>query len=205
MRALDLYGLSREAARRQDEPTTAALRGLFRRGQRLAAGGAGRGAGARRAGVLPVRPADRALDAGGFDRRAEADGAAADRQGRARDAARRAVAAPCRPSGCATSCPSAERADHGRCRSSRQVFPARRAVRRGTAERQAARPGAAGGPRRRLERLRGDGQPHGGRRAAARHRSASAADRAVDLDAGADGSGRGAGDGRRRSPAFRRC
>ena len=59
-----------------------------------------------------------------------------------------------------------------------------------------ARSGGAAGARRRVERLRGDGAADGGRRAAARHRPAPGLERAVDLDAGADGPARGAGDGR---------
>ena len=67
-----------------------------------------------------------------------------------------------------------------------------------------ARPAAAAGARRRVERLRGHGAADGGRRAAARHRPAPGAERALDLDAGADGPRRGAGDGRRRSRGSRR-
>ena len=61
---------------------------------------------------------------------------------------------------------------------------------------QPARPGAAPRAGRRLERLRGDGPAHGRRRAAAGHRPAPGAERAVDLDAGRHEPGGRPGDGR---------
>ena len=74
-------------------------RGLFRRGQRLDAGGAGGGARARGAGVLPVHPGDRPVAARQLDRGAEAHGAADDRQGGDGDAQRASLSLGCRRSG----------------------------------------------------------------------------------------------------------
>ena len=106
MRALDLYGLARRSVEAQSEATRVALDayadGVNAWLKVVQAEALGRGA----PEFFLFDAHDRALDPGGFDRGAEADGAAADRQGRARDAARPAVAAACRPSGCATSCPT---------------------------------------------------------------------------------------------------
>ena len=158
---------------------------------------------ARGAGVLPLLAGHLALDAGRFDRGAEAHGAADDRQGGDGDAARAAVAGAA--AGAAARHPAgfAERAADGAAAVLR-ALPRREggAGRRGGAK--PARPAAAAGARRRLERLRRHGAADGGGRAAPRHRPAPRPERAVDLDAGADGPRRGAGDGRRRSRGSRR-
>ncbi len=70
--------------------------------------------------------------------------------------------------------------------------------------RAALRSAAAAGARRGLQRLCGHRPADGRRRADPCHRSAPGAERALDLDAGADGSRRRAGDGRAPFPGSRR-
>ena len=122
-------------------------RGLCRRGERLAQAGADRRARARGAGVLPVLAGHLALDAGQFDRGAEAHGAADDRQGGDGDAARAAVAGAA--AGAAARHPAgfAQRAADGAAAVLR-ALPRRRRRRRSSRRREA-----------RSTRCRGRGSP----------------------------------------------
>ena len=113
----------------------------------------------RRAGILPLSAADRALDGGGFDRDGQAAGAAADRPARAGGAPRPGLAAG--PRGAAARHPArgARPRHHGAARifgavprpcdagADRRRRPGRMAVPRGRAPRTPGRRGRRAGPR----------------------------------------------------------
>ena len=104
MRALDLYGYARQAVAYQTDDARAALEAYADGVNAWLKVVQTRRARPRGAGVLPLLAGHLALDAGQFDRGAEAHGAADDRQGGDGDAARRGSRSRCRRSGCATSC-----------------------------------------------------------------------------------------------------
>ena len=154
MRALDLYGLAREAAGRQTRRRRAALEAYSDGVNAWMRVVQQRGARARRAGVLPLHPGDRPLAAGRLDRGAEADGAADDRQGGAGDAARQPVAAAAARAAERHPAAVAQRAADGAAASSPSSSPSCRRAPLVEAARHPLDPLPRAAARRRLERLR---------------------------------------------------
>ena len=197
MRALDLYGYARQAVAVQTTAGAGRARGLCGRRERPPQAGAETGAGAGGAGVLPVLAGHRALDSGRLDRGAEALRAPAHRQGGNGDAPGAALAGAAAGAAARHPAGRAQCARHGAAgllghlpgRSpERAGQPARRGA---EPARPAAAPRAGGG----LERLRGERAADHRRRAAPGERPPPGPERALDLDAGANGPRSRAGDG----------
>ena len=205
MRALDLYGLARAGGAAADRRRPGGARGLCRRGERLAAGWCSSEALGRGApefflftpDIAPWTPAD-SIAVQKLMALQMTDKAAMETLRGAAVAGAAAGAAARHPAG------FAQRAGDGAAAVLRAVpgrAPGGRwSRRRGNPLDPLPRPGLAGAS----NAFAAMGRRTAGGRAAAGHRPAPGAERAVDLDAGADGPRRGAGDGRRRSRASRR-
>ena len=162
MRQLDLYGLAAPGGRRADRRDPRRARRLFRRGQRLAPRRPGGGARPRRARVLPLHPGDRPW--------VPADSIAVQKllalqmtDKAAMETLRATLSLRLPPERLRDILPDSPNAPLMGLPEFSRLFPDGAAAGRGGGA-HPLDPLAAPGPRRRLQRLRGDGPPRRRRR-----------------------------------------